>query len=66
MEKDFKAVAKKNGAEYNYFLPEKINHSYVCTDEIINEIVSEQQNKKIKISTSANAERRYNQAHWPY
>lgn len=46
--KDFKVGAMKNGAEYNYFLPEKINHSYVCTDEIINEIVNEQQNKKSK------------------
>ena len=30
--KDFKAGTFKNGAGYKYFLPEKINHSYVWTD----------------------------------
>jgi len=37
--KDFKAGAIKNGAGYKYFLPEKINHSYVWTDETINELL---------------------------
>ena len=46
--KDFKAGAMKNGAGYKYFLPEKINHSYVWTDETINELVSEQQDIEFK------------------
>jgi hypothetical protein len=46
--KDFKAGAMKNGAGYKYFLPGKINHSYVWTDETINKLVSKRQNKKIK------------------
>ncbi|HPC36776.1 MAG TPA: Fic family protein [Candidatus Marinimicrobia bacterium] len=37
--KDFKAGAMKNGTGYKYFLPEKINHSYVWTDETINELL---------------------------
>jgi len=37
--KDFKAGAIRNGAGYKYFLPEKINHSYVWTDETINELL---------------------------
>ncbi len=36
--KDFKAGAIRNGTGYKYFLPEKINHSYVWTDETINEL----------------------------
>ena len=54
--KDFKAGAMKNGAGYKYFLPEKINHSYVWTDETINELVSEQQGHRIQIATTAIAE----------
>lgn len=37
--KDFKAGVIRNGAEYKYFLPEKINHSYIWTDETINELL---------------------------
>jgi len=32
--RDFKAGTLRNGAGYNYFLPEKINHSYVWTREL--------------------------------
>ena len=34
--KDFKSGTFKNGAGYKYFLPEKINHSYVWTDVTVN------------------------------
>ena len=37
--RDFKAGTLRNGAGYKYFLPEKINHSYVWTDETINELL---------------------------
>ncbi len=36
---DFKAGSYKKGYKYHYFLPEKINHSFVWTDEIINELL---------------------------
>jgi Fic family protein len=36
---DFKAGSYKKGYEYHYFLPEKINHSFVWTDEVINELL---------------------------
>ena len=39
--KDFKAGTLKSGAGYKYFLPEKINHSYVWTDETINKLLEE-------------------------
>ena len=39
--KDFKAGAIRNGAGYKYFLPEKINHSYVWSDETINKLLEE-------------------------
>lgn len=37
--KDFKAGVYRAGHEYRYFLPEKINHSFVWTDEGINELL---------------------------
>ncbi|MFO7889266.1 MAG: Fic family protein [bacterium] len=37
--KDFKAGTLKQGYEYQYFLPEKINHSFFWTDKIINELL---------------------------
>jgi len=36
---DFKAGSYRKGYEYHYFLPEKINHSFVWTDELINEFL---------------------------
>ena len=39
--KDFKAGRMINGAGYKYFFPEKINHSYVWTDETINKLLEE-------------------------
>ena len=36
---NFKAGSYKKGYEYRYFLPEKINHSFVWTDEVINELL---------------------------
>ena len=39
--KDFKAGRMIDGAGYKYFLPEKINHSYVWTDETINKLLEE-------------------------
>lgn len=37
--KDFKAGVYRNGFQYRYFTPEKINHSFVWTDETINELL---------------------------
>ena len=37
--KDFIAGAYKKGYQYEYFLPEKINHSFYWTDETINELL---------------------------
>ncbi|MBC8400722.1 MAG: Fic family protein [Candidatus Marinimicrobia bacterium] len=37
--KDFKAGSFKKGYEYEYFLPEKINHSFFWTDKSINELL---------------------------
>ncbi|MBC8336759.1 MAG: Fic family protein [Anaerolineales bacterium] len=37
--KDFKAGMYRAGHEYRYFLPEKINHSFVWTDEGINKLL---------------------------
>ncbi len=37
--KNFKAGAYKKGYEYQYFLPEKVNHSFFWTNEIINELL---------------------------
>jgi Fic family protein len=37
--KDFKAGTYKKGYRYEYFLPEKINHTFVWTDETINELL---------------------------
>ena len=34
--KDFVAGTYKRGYEYTYFLPEKINHSFIWTDKSIN------------------------------
>ena len=39
--KDFKAGRMIDGAGYKDFLPEKINHSYVWTDETINKLLEE-------------------------
>jgi Fic family protein len=36
---DFKAGSLRKGYKYNYFLPEKINHSFYWTDESINELL---------------------------
>lgn len=36
---DFKAGSYKKGFEYQYFLPQKINHSFVWTDEGINDLL---------------------------
>jgi Fic family protein len=36
---DYKAGTWRNGYKYQYFLPEKINHSFVWTDESINELL---------------------------
>jgi Fic family protein len=36
---NFKAGSYGKGYEYCYFLPEKINHSFVWTDEVINELL---------------------------
>jgi len=37
--KDFSAGSYKLGYKYEYFLPEKINHSFVWEDKIINELL---------------------------
>lgn len=37
--KDFKAGTFKKGYQYQYFLPEKINHSFIWTDDTINELL---------------------------
>jgi hypothetical protein len=37
--KDFKSGSLRKGYEYQYFLPEKINHSFYWKDEIINELL---------------------------
>ena len=37
--KDFKAGTFQKGFQYQFFLPEKINHSFVWTDEIVNELL---------------------------
>lgn len=37
--KNFKAGTYRKGYEYQYFLPEKINHVFVWTDEAINELL---------------------------
>lgn len=36
---DYKAGTWRKGYQYQYFLPEKINHSFVWTDESINELL---------------------------
>ncbi len=36
---DFQAGAYKKGYEYEYFVPNKINHSFHWTDEVINELL---------------------------
>lgn len=36
---DFKAGIWRKGYQYRYFLPEKINHSFYWTDEVINELL---------------------------
>jgi Fic family protein len=36
---DFKAGTWRNGRGYQYFLPEKINHPFIWTDEAINELL---------------------------
>jgi Fic family protein len=37
--KDFKSGSSKKGFEYQYFMPERINHSFVWTDDTINELL---------------------------
>ena len=37
--KDFKAGTYRKGFQYQYFLPEKVNHSFYWTDEAINELL---------------------------
>lgn len=39
--KDFNAGSYKSGYEYEYFLPEKINHSFYWTDERLNELLEQ-------------------------
>ncbi len=39
--KNFKAGKYKEGFKYQYFLPEKINHTFYWTDETINELLEE-------------------------
>ncbi len=36
---EFKAGSYKKGYEYQYFLPEKINHPFFWTDTVINELL---------------------------
>ena len=36
---DYKSGTWRKGYKYQYFLPEKINHSFVWTDEVINELL---------------------------
>lgn len=36
---DFKAGKKKKGFQYSYFSPEKVNHSFFWTDDVINELL---------------------------
>jgi Fic family protein len=36
---DFKAGSYEKGYKYRYFLPAKINHAFVWTDEVINELL---------------------------
>jgi len=36
---DFKAGSYRKGYKYRYFLPEKINHTFIWTDEVINELL---------------------------
>ena len=36
---NFKAGHYRKGYEYNYFMPEKINHSFFWTEELINELL---------------------------
>jgi len=37
--KDFKSGIQRKGYQYKYFLPEKINHAFFWTDEVINELL---------------------------
>ncbi len=37
--KEFKAGSYRKGYKYHYFLPEKINHTFFWTDEVINELL---------------------------
>jgi len=37
--KKFKAGSYRKGYKYRYFLPEKINHTFCWTDEVINELL---------------------------
>lgn len=39
--KNFKAGVYKKGYKYSYFLPEKINHTFVWTDGTINELLEQ-------------------------
>jgi len=49
--KNFKAGIYKKGYEYSYFLPEKINHTFVWTDEIINELLEKESLKRCFIKS---------------
>lgn len=37
--KDYKSGTYRDAYEYKYFMPEKINHSFICSNSIINEIL---------------------------
>ncbi|MBU1054800.1 MAG: Fic family protein [Proteobacteria bacterium] len=37
--KDFRSGIQRKGYQYKYFLPEKINHTFFWTDEVINELL---------------------------
>lgn len=37
--KDFVSGSYRDGYKYKYFLPEKINHPFICSDEVINNLL---------------------------
>ena len=49
--KEFKAGSHRKGYEYHYFLPEKINHSFFWTDEVINELLEKASFKLGKLNS---------------
>lgn len=47
--KNFKAGSYKESFEYQYFLPEKINHTFVWSDEVINDLLEKASFKAVFI-----------------